>query len=313
MINVFRDISEITRDENTAVTIGTFDGLHVGHQDILNVLIEKAEKNKCRTFVVTFEPHPRLVLSKESGIKILTPFEEKVKVFEDAGIENLLIINFTKEFSQQTSVEFIENLIIGKIGAKEIVIGYDHKFGKDRGGDESTFRKLADKYNFELTVVPAKTIDGEVVSSTKIRHALNDGDFDKVYSYLNRNYYLHGKVVKGAGRGRTLGFPTANVELTDKTKLIPKTGVYAVQCRAAGQAVFGVMNIGVRPTFENLDEPVIEVNLFDFNKEIYNESIEIEFLKRIREEKKFNSKEELIKQIEVDKKEAIEFTNSLIN
>ena len=216
MINVFRDISEIKREDNTAVTIGTFDGLHIGHQHILNVLKEKASRHKCRTFVVTFEPHPRLVLAKGNGRKILTPIEEKIKVFENSGVGNLLIINFTQEFSQQTSVEFIENLIIGKIGAKEIVIGYDHKFGKDRGGDESTFRKIAERYNFDLTVVPAKTINGEIVSSTKIRHALNEGDLEKVYSYLNRNYFFYGKVVKGAGRGKTLGFPTANVKLNDE-------------------------------------------------------------------------------------------------
>lgn len=305
MINVFRDISEIKREDNTAVTMGTFDGLHIGHQHILDVLKEKASRHKCRTFVVTFEPHPRLVLAKGNGIKILTPIEEKIKVFENSGVENLLIINFTQEFSQQTSVEFIENLIIGKIGAKEIVIGYDHKFGKDRGGDESTFRKIAQRYNFDLTVVPAKTINGEIVSSTKIRHALNEGDLEKVFTYLNRNYFFYGKVVKGAGRGKTLGFPTANVKLNNENKLIPKTGVYAVKCLIAGGTVFGVMNIGVRPTFENLDEPVIEVNLFNFDKEIYGENIEIEFLKRIRDEKKFNSKEELIKQIEKDKNEAV--------
>jgi riboflavin kinase/FMN adenylyltransferase len=305
MINVFRDISEIKQEANTAVTIGTFDGLHVGHQHILDVLKEKASKNKCRTFVVTFEPHPRLVLAKESGIKILTPIEEKIKVFENSGVQNLLILNFTKEFAQQTSVEFIENLIIEKIGAKEIVIGYDHKFGKDRGGDETTFRRLSEKYDFNVTVVPAETINGEVVSSTKIRHALSEADLEQVHSYLNRNYFFYGKVVKGAGRGRTLGFPTANVQLNDNNKLIPKSGVYAVRCKVEGQTVFGVMNIGVRPTFENLDEPVIEVHLFDFNKEIYGESIEIEFLKRIRDEKKFSSKEELVKQIEEDKKEAM--------
>lgn len=313
MIKVFRDISEIKKEADTAVTIGTFDGLHVGHQHILDVLIEKASKNGCRTFVVTFEPHPRLVLAKESGIKILTPIEEKIKVFENSGIENLLILNFTKEFSQQTSVEFIEKLIIEKIGAKEIVIGYDHKFGKDRGGDENTFRDLSDKYDFNVTVVPAKKINGEIVSSTKIRHALNEADLDKVYAYLNRNYFFYGKVVKGAGRGRTLGFPTANVELFNNKKLIPKSGVYAVRCYLNEAVHFGVMNIGVRPTFENLDETVIEVHIFNFNEDIYGENIEIEFLKRIRDEKKFNSKEELIEQIEKDKKEAKDYTSNLIN
>ena len=311
MINVFRDISEIKREENTAVTMGTFDGLHIGHQHILNVLIEKASRNKCRTFVVTFEPHPRLVLNKRNGIKILTPIEEKIKVFENSGIENLLIINFTEEFSEQSSVEFIENLIIEKLGAKEIVIGYDHKFGKDRGGDESTFRELSKKYNFDLTVVPAKTINDEIVSSTKIRRALLEGDLENVFAYLNRNYSLNGKVVKGAGRGRTLGFPTANVELNDKIKLIPKTGVYVVKCVVLGHEVFGIMNIGVRPTFENLDESVIEVHLFEFNKEIYDDNIQIELLKRIRDEKRFNSKEELINQIVIDKKNAVNFVNKI--
>ena len=313
MINVYRDISEVNKDENTAVTLGTFDGLHVGHQDILKVLIEKATKCNCRNFVITFEPHPRLVLSKENGIKILTPLDEKVEVFEKYGVENLLVISFTKTFAEQTSEKFIEDYIINKVGAKEVIIGYDHKFGKNRDGDESTLRELAEKHNFGLTVAQAKTVDGETVSSTKIRKALHNADLEKVNSFLGRKYILIGEIVKGAGRGRSLGFPTANVELDDKNKLIPQRGVYAVSCNVGGEILNGVMNIGLRPTFENLEDPVIEVNLFNFDREIYNETIKIEIHKRIRDERKFNSKEELINQIENDKKEAIELTSNLVN
>lgn len=281
MMNVFRDVSEIVKDENTAVTIGTFDGLHIGHRDIINVLSEKAKENNCRSFVVTFEPHPRLVLTKESGIKIITPLEEKIKVFSDAGIDNLLILNFTKEFSQQTSEEFIENIIVEKIGVRNLIIGYDHKFGKNRGGNESTLRSLEEKYNFELTVVPAKKINDEIVSSTKIRNALAEGDLETVNFYLGRNYILIGNIVKGAGRGKTLGFPTANVKLYSPNKLVPKLGVYVVKCNVKNSTVYGVMNIGVRPTFENFNEFVIEVNLFDFNEDIYEEKMEVELLKEL--------------------------------
>lgn len=303
-MNIFSDKSDKQKLNNTCVTIGTFDGLHLGHQNILDVLSNIAKENKLQTTVVSFDPHPRRVVSNNFDIKILTTIDEKKEILKSLGIDNFYLINFTKEFSRQTSEEFVKNYIIDQFDAKHLVVGHDHEFGKDRGGDEEALRTLGNKYGFDVTSVDAVKLDDDIISSSKIRTALQNGEIEKANSFLGRSYSLQGEVVTGAKRGRILGFPTANLSLSSSNKLIPQRGVYAVGCELNGDVLNGVMNIGYRPTFADTEELVSEVHLFNFDRDIYGETLKVKFMRRIRAEKKFASKEELITQIELDKKEA---------
>lgn len=313
-MRLFTDFVEITEKLDAVVTIGTFDGVHRGHLNILQTLVEKATQEKCRSLVITFEPHPRCVISKDFNIKLLSTLEEKKAIIDRAGIDDLFIVNFNLELAGLTAEEFIEKLIGSSINIKHIVFGYDHKFGKDRSGDEKTIREIGKRFNFGVTIVPAVLCDGEEISSTKIRNALlNEGDIEKANKFLGRNYIIDGKVVPGVQRGRLLGFPTANIELNDRHKLIPKKGVYAIGGTVEGKKLFGVMNIGMRPTFADVNDLVIEAHFFDFAKDIYNHQIHIDYIKRLRDEKKFESKEELIAQIEKDKIRALEIIEKLKN
>lgn len=306
-MKVYTDTSEIIKIKSAVVTVGSFDGLHKGHIKIFEKVLELAKKKNGTSFVITFEPHPRSVISKDFDLKILTSLEEKKEVLEKIGIENLMVINFTKEFSQLTSDEFIKQFIIEKIGSSQMVIGHDHKFGKDRLGDEKKLREVGKIYNFDVTAVPPEMLDGEIISSTKIRNALFAGDIEKAGSLLGRNYTLSGIIVKGMQRGRLLGFPTANIQPDDEKKALPMNGVYIVKCLLEDETHFGIMNIGFRPTFENKHELVLEVHILNFDRDIYGKYFKVEFLKRLRNEKKFESKEDLIHQIEADKKEAQKF------
>ena len=312
-MNFYTDRDNIEHDPNTVVTIGTFDGIHKGHVDILHTVINKANELNGRNFVITFEPHPRTVVSSEYKMKILTTIDEKKELFEKLNVENLLVINFTSEFSQMNYEDFIKTYILDKIGAKHIVIGYDHKFGKNRSGDENKLRELGKAYGFDVTVVSAVEESDDPISSTKIRTALEEGDLEKANNYLGWDYSFTGKVVEGSSRGRIIGFHTANVELIDSNKLIPARGVYLVRCYVEGEKYFGLMNIGYRPTFEDDKNIVVEVHLLDFNKDIYGKQIKVELLNRIRNEKKFESKEALVHQINIDKDKALEIINNLIN
>ncbi len=312
-MNYYTDISHIEHNKNTFVTLGTFDGIHLGHINILKTLIKKANELNCRNFVITFEPHPRTVISTDYNMQILTNLEEKKELFEKMNVENLLVINFTDEFSQIKSEDFIKKFVCDKIGTKHIVIGYDHKFGKNRRGDENKLRLLGDQLGFGVTTVEAVEIQGDPISSTKIRQALLNGDLQKANDYLGRYYSFTGSVVHGANRGKSTGFPTANIELFDRLKLIPADGVYVVRCILGEQSYFGLLNIGSRPTFEADSEIVVEVHLLDFNAKIYNRPIKVEIIHRIRDERKFESKEKLIHQIEEDKKFAVELIGKLIN
>ncbi|MDP1994198.1 MAG: bifunctional riboflavin kinase/FAD synthetase [Ignavibacteria bacterium] len=289
------------KNVNTIITIGTFDGVHLGHQEIFNVLINKSKNNGCRSFVITFEPHPRMVIQPNSDLKLLTTFQEKVEILEKMGIDNLLVIPFTKEFSQLTSEDFFRKYILEGIGVKRMVIGYDHHFGKGRDGDEQKIRELGALNNFEVQKTEAVTINEIVVSSSKIRNALSEGEVKTAAQMLGRNYSFSGLVVVGDKRGRELGFPTANIQLENESKLIPKNGVYAVKVFLEERIFNGVMNIGLRPTFKDTKIVLSEVHILDFNEDIYGKQIRVEFIDRIRDEKKFDSKEELIKQIEIDK------------
>ncbi|MDP3149001.1 MAG: bifunctional riboflavin kinase/FAD synthetase [Ignavibacteria bacterium] len=300
-MRVYNDLFLIEKYDDTIITIGTFDGVHLGHQEIFNVLINRSKNNGCRSFVITFEPHPRMVIQPNSDLKLLTTFEEKVEILEEMGIDNLLVIPFTKDFSQLTSEEFFRQYILDGIGIKKMVIGYDHHFGKGRDGDEQKIRELGTLNNFEVQKTEAVTINETVVSSSKIRNALSEGEVKTAAQMLGRNYSFSGLVVVGDKRGRELGFPTANIQLENESKLIPKNGVYAVKVFLGERIFNGVMNIGLRPTFKDTKIVLSEVHILNFNEDIYGKQISIEFIERIRDEKKFGSKEELIKQIEIDK------------
>jgi riboflavin kinase/FMN adenylyltransferase len=312
-MKIYTDNTQIVKDSNTVVTIGTFDGVHLGHQKILRETAKKATEYGGRNFLITFHPHPRTVVSKNYKMKLLTTTEEKVKLLERYGIQNVYVINFTKEFAALSSEDFVREIICGKIGAKHLVIGYDHKFGKDRKGNEQLLQELGEKFDFDVSSVPPVEMDGEIISSTLIRRNLLAGKVQKANRMLGREYSIEGKVVKGSMRGRTLGFPTANIEIDSAEKLIPSNGVYVVKLKIREEIKFGMLNIGFRPTFGDGEELFIEVHIFDFDEEIYNFKLRIEFLEYLRPEIKFGNKEELIRQINKDKEEAINFISNLVN
>jgi riboflavin kinase / FMN adenylyltransferase len=305
-MKVYREDSEIINAKNAVVTVGSFDGLHIGHFKILDKVKECAAQNNGSSVVVTFEPHPRSVVSQNFDLKILTTLDEKIEILEKAEIENLVVIDFTKEYSQLTSEEFIKQCIVEKIGASHMVIGHDHKFGKDRLGDVDKLKEIGSKYKFNVSAVTPLSVDGEIVSSTAIRSALVEGNIEKADSFLGRNYLLNGKVVIGAQRGRLLGFPTANILPDDAKKAVPVNGVYFTACEFENEKHYGIMNIGYRPTFERKHELVLEVHILNFNRDIYGKQFKVSFLKRLREEKKFESKDALIHQMELDKRIASE-------
>ncbi len=310
-MNIFHDISDINKDENTFITLGTFDGIHLGHQKIIDRLISKTRSANGRSFLITFHPHPRNVITQNTDFKILSTPDEKAVVLEKLGIMNLLVINFTKEFSQQTAEQFFKNYIIDKIGIKDIIIGYDHHFGKGRGGDESTLREMGAQYGFGVETVSAFRLDGEIVSSTKIRKALTEGDIKKANAYLDRNYEFSGIVIEGDKRGRELGFPTANIKTDNENKLLPALGIYLVEFLVRDEKHYGLLSIGKRPTFYNSGKIVPEVYIYNFNEEIYGENVKVTILERLRGEEKFSSADELVAQMQIDKKNGIEIIRSL--
>lgn len=311
-MNIYSESSEITKLLKPVVTVGSFDGLHRGHLKILDRVKEISENTKTESFVVTFEPHPRTVIAKDYNLKILTTLEEKKKIFEKTGINNLMILDFTKEFSQLTSDEFIKKFIVDKLSASYMVIGHDHKFGRDRLGDHKKLREVGNVFNFGITSVQPEMHDDSIISSTRIRNALIEGDVELANTLLGRVYSFSGVIVTGMQRGRLLGFPTANIKLDESKKALPKNGVYIVNCFLEGEIFSGIMNAGFRPTFENIHELVVEVHILNFDRDVYGKSMTIEILKRIRDEKRFNTKEELINQIENDKQKTIDF-KKLIN
>ena len=311
-MQIFRSIDEFEKVENSVITIGTFDGVHAGHRDIISRLKTYADKNNLRDVVITFEPHPRMVIA-DYDIKLLSTLNEKIEFLESIGVSNLLILNFTIEFSKQSSEEFIKNVVCNKIGTRHIIIGHDHKFGKDRGGDEDQLKKLGLGYDFTVEIVEPVSKEGNIISSTLIRKSLLNGQVELASDLLGRNYCFRGKVVRGVARGTILGFPTANIEVENAGKLIPQNGVYIVECKIKDNIVFGVMNVGIRPTFADTKRVIIEVHLIEFKREIYGEEIKVSLLKRLRDEKKFDSKEELIYQIERDKRKAVQYIGTIIN
>ncbi len=312
-MDVFYDISDIRNDKNTVVTIGTFDGVHLGHKKIIERLKHSSSLSNGRNFVITFNPHPRSVVSQDYQMRLLNTLDEKIVLFKQLGVDNLLVIPFTRKFSSLDYKEFFEDYIIKKIGISEIILGHDHKFGKGRTGDEEKLKVLGKEYNFEVTPVPAITIDDNIVSSTKIRNALIEGDAKHANLLLGRPYSFSGFVIKGKMRGRTLGFPTANIQPDDEKKLIPKQGVYAVEVLTSDNKYNGMMNIGLRPTFDKDNTSIIEINIFDFYKDIYGEKVTVNVIERIRDEKKFSSVDELLSQLKNDRQMCLEILNRFSN
>jgi riboflavin kinase/FMN adenylyltransferase len=304
-MKIYHTLDDFSRLGYAVVTSGTFDGCHLGHQKILSRLKEIAEKNSGETVVITFWPHPRLVLKPDDkSLKLLNTFEEKAELLKSQGIQHLLRIPFTKEFSQLTSVDFIKNILVDRIGTKKLVIGYDHRFGKNREGSFEELKADGPKYGFEVEEIPRQEIDHLAVSSSKIRQALEAGNVTVAKSLLGQPYSITGRVVKGNKLGRVLGFPTANIDVDSHYKLIPSAGIYAVTVRHAGRQYYGMLYIGTRPTVEGAG-PSIEVNIFEFDKEIYGEEIKVSFEKLLRADSKFKDLEELKNQLVKDKQAAI--------
>jgi riboflavin kinase/FMN adenylyltransferase len=305
-MQIFNDLSNLPKAANTILTLGIFDGVHLGHKKIFEKLKKKAVLSNCRNLIITFSPHPRNVINGNGTIKLLTTIDEKIRLFEESGIENLLIINFTKEFSQQSSETFFKDYIIEKIGIKEIVVGYDHHFGKGRSGDVNTLRKMGIEFGFDVTTVEPFKINDEAVNSTKIRKALSVGNIKTANSFLGRKYSFNGTVIVGDKRGRELGFPTANISIDDEEKLLPALGIYAVEFMFDNEIHKGLLSIGIRPTFYSSGNIIPEVYLYDFNRDIYNKKISVKIIDWIRAEEKFPSAEALVEQMQKDKIKGLE-------
>lgn len=288
------------------VTIGTFDGVHLGHQKILSRLRELKEQTGLKTVVLTFEPHPRKVLFPEQkDLKLITLIDEKLELLDKYGVDVTVVYPFTKQFSETDSPFYIEEVLLRSLKVKHLVIGYDHKFGKNRSGDIHTLKKLSEEGAFIVEEISAKDIDHIAISSSKIRKALEEGNVEHASEFLGHPFSLTGTVIKGKQLGRTLGYPTANIFVEDETKIIPKIGVYFVEVLVDEQNYFGMMNIGVNPTTDSDCKLKLEVNIFNFNSEIYDKTLKINFLKRLRDEKKFANLTELKKELDLDKETSL--------
>ncbi len=304
-MRIYEGIDKFKGAKNAAVTIGTFDGVHLGHQKIIQQLKEAAASIKGESVIFTFYPHPRMVLfPDDDSLKLLSTEEEKRELLEKFGVEHLIIHPFTKEFSRTTYTEYVRDILVNKLKVKKLIIGYNHHFGRNREGSFKELKKLAPTYGFELEKIPAQDINKVEISSTKIRKALDGGDIITANKFLGYTYSISGKVVKGKGLGKGLGYPTANTVIEDKYKLIPADGIYAVEVEVENKMYGGMMSIGFNPTV-NGEKRTIEVNIFDFEKDIYNENIRIFFRQKIRDEKKFENMDALKKAIDGDKEKSL--------
>lgn len=304
-------LSEIDHQPNTVVTVGTFDGVHEGHRALMETVVEKAKARKGRSVVVTFDPHPRTIIgSKNTELKLLTTLQERAEILESIGVDILLVIPFTRDFSLLSSEEFVKDVIFSKIGISEFVIGYDHHFGKDRSGTIETLEKLGPELGFDVYVVSKREMGEVTISSTAIRKEIQEnGDMNAAAALLGRPYMLNGVVIHGDERGRKIGYPTANLKPEHPDKAIPKKGIYAVQVRVDGSWYGGMMNIGVRPTFDGVTK-TLEAHIFEFDQSIYGKTIQIRFYDRIRDEKKFSGIDQLKAQLDQDKDDTLQVLNS---
>lgn len=299
-MKIFHSINEFHSDKKTILTLGTFDGVHIGHSAILKKLTQNTNNGEFESTVLTFFPHPRMVLQGKSDLKLLNTINEKISLLENIGIENLIIHSFDEKFAELSAEEFAKTVLVDQLHIHKIIIGYDHRFGKNRTADINDLISFGTQYGFEVEQISAQEIDAISISSTKIRNALELGDIDLANQYLGYSYFLSGTVVKGKQLGRTIGFPTANIDLEEAYKLVPKNGVYVVAAEIDGKTVFGMMNIGFNPTVQGQNR-TIEVHFFDFDSDIYNRQIRVAVLQRIRSEEKFGSVELLTNQLKKDR------------
>ncbi len=300
---------ENKNSNHTVLTIGTFDGVHIGHQKIIKRLVEISEIKNLTPSLLTFFPHPRMVLQKDANIKLINTIDEKKDILKQFGISNLVIKEFTKEFSRLTAEDFVKNILVDHLKAKHIIIGYDHHFGRNRNANIEDLKQFGKDFDFEVEEISKQDINDVAVSSTKIRAALQEGNIKTANTYLGYNFMLTGKVIDGKKLGKTINYPTANLHIEETYKLIPKHGVYIVKSIIDNNTVYGMMNIGHNPTV-NGKHQTIETHFFDFNKDLYGQNLKIELLQRLRDEQKFNSVQELQSQLHIDKKNALEFIKS---
>ena len=307
-MKIYKSIDEYNESKNSVVTIGTFDGIHKGHQKIFNKLITASKQRDLSSVVLTFFPHPRVILNKYNDIKMIDTLDEKIDHLEKIGIDHLVIHPFDKKFSLLSADQFIKEYLVEKLKLKHIIIGYDHRFGKGREASVTELKEYSREFNFVVDEIDAQEIEKIAISSTKIRNSINEGDLKTTKTYLGRFFSLTGKVVKGDGLGKQINYPTANISIEENYKIIPKDGVYYIKTTIDNKLYNGMMNIGHRPTI-GTKEKSIEVNLFSFDKDIYDKVISVDVVEKIREEKKFSSIEALKTQLAKDEEHCLKLIN----
>jgi len=298
-VKIYNNVSEFDASIPTVVTIGTFDGVHLGHRKIIKRLIDSAKKENLETALLTFYPHPRMVLQQSSDLKLINTIAERKMILKETGLEHLIVHPFTLEFSRLTARSYVEDILVKGLNAKKIVIGYDHHFGRNRTADINDLKTFGEEFGFEVDEISKQDIEDVAVSSTKIRTALEEGDLEKANEYLTQPFFLSGEIIRGKGLGRNMGYPTANLKIEETYKLIPKEGVYVAAAVIDGDKHFGMMNIGTNPTVGGQQQS-IETYFFDLDRDLYGKQLQIQVLKRIRSEVKFDGLEALIKAMKAD-------------
>ena len=292
-------IENFPADEASIVTIGTFDGVHLGHQQILKQLIDTSRKSKLKSVLLTFFPHPRMVLQPDISMRLIQTIQEREKALQKTGLDYLVIHPFSTEFSRLSADDYVKQILVEQLNVRKVVVGYDHRFGRNRTASLEDMYHYADIHEFEVIEINAEKIESTAVSSTKIRKAIDEGNIELANTYLGHSFTIEGMVIDGDKRGRELSYPTANIDLQNPHKIVPKQGVYLVKSNLEDRIIYGMMNIGTKPTF-NAAMPSIEVHFLDWNGDLYGQAVQVELLKWVREERKFNTVEELQTQIQAD-------------
>lgn len=301
-MKIVRSLEDVTYDAQSVVTVGTFDGVTLAHQEIIREVVQRARMKESRSVVVTFDPHPKeVVMDKRGAVQLLSTLDERITLLGALNIDLLFIINFTYEFSRLLPREFYDKYLVHGTGVNEVIVGYDHMFGRNRAAGTEGLLRMGQEYNFSVHAIQPFMIDGVAVSSTKVRKALLAGDIETAERFLGYRYELQGVVVRGDSRGHKIGFPTANLDVSGEKKIVPADGVYVVTVTVCNHTLYGIMNIGVRPTLTDGSQRVMEVHIVDFDSDIYDQTLSVTFLKRLRGERKFESVGELVEQLEQDR------------